>query len=216
MTREQGSEIGTQRAAVGYVRVSTGRQAESGLSLEDQRDRIRAYCKARGYSLLAIFSDEGVSGTSMKGRSGLREALETVCEASGVLVAYDLSRVGRSLRDCVAVSETLTAKGADLALLDMNADTSTATGRLLFHVIAAVGEMQAAQTGEKTRAALAKAKARGVKLGKPRKLTPWQETQIRARSKGGETNAALAKEFDVHPNTIYKILRRSNHTAKTH
>ena len=195
------------RKAFGYTRVSTDQQARSGLSLEHQRDRIRAYCEAMGYELVRVYTDEGVSGRSFKRRSGLADALKAVCEAQGVLVAFDLSRVARSVRDAVGVSERLRGCGGDLALIDMNADTSTATGRCVFAIMAALGQLESEYASERTKRALATARARGTKLGAKPKLSEGQRISVRARRAKGERVKDLAKEYQVHPNTIRAICR---------
>lgn len=195
------------RQAFGYVRVSSDRQVKSGLSLEDQRHRIRAYCEAMGYQLVRVFSDEGVSGRTMKRRSGLVSALDAVCESSGVLVAIDLSRVARSRKDAETIVETLQGADGDLALIDLNVDTSTAMGRCTYAIIAAVCQLESDQASERTRRAMATAKARGVKLGPKFKLSEGQRISIRARRRRGERVKDLAKEYGVHPNTIGSICR---------
>lgn len=196
------------RKAFGYTRVSTDQQARSGLGLESQREKIVAYCEVMGYSLENIHSDEGVSGRSLKGRPGLGEALDAACEARGVLVAFDLSRVARSVRDAVAISERLMEHEADLALVDMNMDTATATGRCTFAIIAAVGQLESDISSERTRRALATARARGVKLGRKPKLTGDQKAEIVVRFMDGEKGRDLAKEYGVHEGTIYRLTAR--------
>ena len=83
--------------AIGYVRVSTDAQAADGVSLAAQRARIRAWAASRGCKLVAIHADEGISGKRADNRPGLQAALEDACRAKGVLVAYDLTRLGREL-----------------------------------------------------------------------------------------------------------------------
>src|SRR5207248_10698803 len=85
---------------VGYVRVSTAEQADSGLGLEAQRAAIENECHRRSSNLLEIFEDAGASGKSMERRSGLRKALRAVRgpEAEALVVAK-LDRLSRSLLD---------------------------------------------------------------------------------------------------------------------
>src|SRR5258708_6231902 len=82
------------RAAVGYIRVSTTRQVENGVSLEMQRTKIKQWCMLHDYKLVAIFEDAGVSGTR-EDRPGLAKALKA-CTKGTALVVYKLDRLGRS------------------------------------------------------------------------------------------------------------------------
>jgi site-specific DNA recombinase len=149
--------------AIGYCRVSTAEQAQSGLGLEAQRAAITQWAVARGMAV-TIYEDAGITGTSMEKRPALEAAL---CAAQGdtVMVAYSMSRFARSTRDMLIIAERLKRQGADLVSLTESIDTTTATGRLVFTLLSALSQFERDLTSERTKAALAALKARGVKLG---------------------------------------------------
>jgi DNA invertase Pin-like site-specific DNA recombinase len=148
---------------VGYVRVSTQEQAESRLGLEAQRAAITAWAASRGLEV-TIYEDAGITGTSMEKRPALEAALRAAADGA-VLVAYSLSRFARSTRDMLIIAERLKRQGADLVSLTESIDTTTATGRLVFTLLSALSQFERDLTAERTKAALAALKARGVKLG---------------------------------------------------
>jgi site-specific DNA recombinase len=154
------------KRVVGYVRVSTEKQASEGVSLAAQEAKLRAYCLAMDLDLVAVEVDEGVSAKSMKGRDGLSRALARIDagEASGLIVTK-LDRLTRSVRDLGALVERYFEKRADLLSLADSIDTRTAAGRLVLNVLVSVAQWEREATGERTRDALAHMKAEGVKLG---------------------------------------------------
>ena len=120
----------TAKAAVGYVRVSTERQASEGVSLEAQRARIEAWATANGLTLAVedVHVDAGLSGGRADNRPALQAALAEACKRRAPLVVYSLSRVARSTKDALAIAERLDKAGADLVSLSESIDTTTAAG----------------------------------------------------------------------------------------
>lgn len=130
------------RIAVGYVRVSTSRQAEEGASLEAQEARIRAWAAGQGMEVAAVHVDAGISGKRADNRPGLQAALADVCKRRGILVCYSLSRMARSTRDALDIAERLRKSGANLASLTEQIDTSSAAGEVIFTVFAAFAQFE--------------------------------------------------------------------------
>jgi len=137
-----------KRVAITYRRVSTMRQAEKGQSLAAQREQVSRYCEMRDFAVIKHAEDRGKSGTSRDGRPGLREAIALACERKGVLVAYSLSRLSRSVIDAANILRELREAGADLAIVDCQIDTTTAAGKLIYNVIAAIAQFQSEMIGE--------------------------------------------------------------------
>lgn len=144
-----------RKVAVGYVRVSTTRQAGEGVSLAAQRAKIGGYCELHGLRLDAVEADEGLSGRAAANRPGLQAALSRVERAGGVLVVYSLSRLARSTRDCIGIADRLGGSGANLASISEQIDTRTGIGRFFFTLMAALAQLESDQTGERIRDALA-------------------------------------------------------------
>jgi len=145
--------------AVGYVRVSTQGQVDEGVSLEAQQAKIEAWCLANDYELAAIYQDAGISGTKSD-REGLQQALEAQGDA---LVVYSLSRLTRSTKDMLHLSEQLERRGIDLVSLTEKIDTTTAAGKMVFRMLAVLNEFERDQIAERTKAALSHKKAKGEK-----------------------------------------------------
>ena len=151
--------------ATGYVRVSTGKQAEEGVSLEAQEARIRAWCQAQGHELAATEVDAGLSGGRADNRPALQAALAAVCAAKGILVVYSLSRLARSTRDALDIAERLHDAGANLVSLSESIDTTTAMGRFFFTVLAALAALERDLISERTSMAMRHIAANGGYTG---------------------------------------------------
>lgn len=127
---------------IGYTRVSTAEQARNGYGLDAQEAAIRDEAERRGWPLLRVIRDEGVSGESLD-RPGIREALERIAAGeAGGLVAAKLDRLSRSLVDFGTLLDWFTDAGATLVALDLGLDTSTPGGRLVANVFASVAEWE--------------------------------------------------------------------------
>jgi site-specific DNA recombinase len=139
------------RTAVTYRRVSTGRQAEEGESLEAQQAALLRYCRDNDLQLTSEHEDAGKSGRSRTGRPGLEAAMGAVCKSRGVLVVYSLSRLARSIKDAAAILDELRACGADLSIVDMKLDTANIYGELIFNLIAAMAQFESQLIGQRTK-----------------------------------------------------------------
>ena len=177
---------------VGYARVSTQDQ-----KLDLQRDALTAAGCA------TIFEDQ-TSGTRAK-RPGLDKVLAELGPGV-VLVVWRLDRLGRSLSHLVEVLKLIEAKGAGFVSLSESIDTTSAGGRLVFHMMAALAEFERTLIVERTQAGLTAAKSRGVKLGPKKKLTPRQVEHGRALLASGETGHAVAQSLGVSRATLYRAL----------
>ncbi len=139
---------------IGYTRVSTLDQAVNGVSLDAQKDKIQAWAVVNDASILEIYSDAGISGTR-NDRPGLKQALELAIKEKAALVVYSLSRLSRSTRDTIRISERLDKAGADLVSLSERIDTTTASGKMVFRILAVLNEFERDQISDRTKAALA-------------------------------------------------------------
>lgn len=150
--------------AIGYVRVSTEGQAVEGVSLEAQREKIAAWCELNGYTLAAVFED-AISGKRADNRPGLHDALNAVRKNGGALVVYSLSRLARSTKDALSISEQLEKSNADLVSLSEKIDTTSAAGRMVFRMLAVLSEFEREQIGERTSAAMQYKRRNGERVG---------------------------------------------------
>ena len=148
---------------VGYVRVSTEDQAENGVSLDAQKNRLRAYAEAHGCDLVAIEEDAGVSGkVAPAKRGGYQRAIDRVNggTADGI-VALKLDRLSRSTRDVLDLVEDARRDGWRLVSVSESLDTGTAAGRMVLTILAALAQMEREQIGERTTMGMAQVAREG-------------------------------------------------------
>lgn len=149
-----------------YVRVSTDDQAREGLSLELQRARCLDYARALGLEVLGVFEDAGRSGRSLQGRPGVLEAIELASAKRCALLVYALDRLTRSVRDLGELLELVKAGRFELVSVTDSLNTSSASGRLVVHLLGAVAQWQREAGNERVRDALAHVRQSGGKLGR--------------------------------------------------
>jgi DNA invertase Pin-like site-specific DNA recombinase len=185
---------------VGYARVSTDEQ-----STDLQIDALkRAGCDC-------ILVDRGVSG-AQESRPSLDKAL-ALLQSGDTLATWKLDRLGRSLSHLIRIISSLERSGVAFRSLSEAIDTSTASGRLLFHVMGALAEFERSLASERTRAGLAAARARGALIGRPSKLTSWQIERALALLARKCPVREVARCLDVSPLTIRRAVanrRRGN------
>lgn len=159
------------RAALG-ARVST-----TGQTAENQLLALRAFTAARGWTA-AEFVDHGVSGAKEK-RPALEALLASVrARRVDVLVCVKLDRLARSVHHLVAMVREFEVLGVDLVVLDQAIDTTTPAGRLLVHVLAAISEFERDLIRDRVLAGLRRARAQGVRIGRPRSVVPVGRARV--------------------------------------
>jgi DNA invertase Pin-like site-specific DNA recombinase len=167
---------------IGYVRVSTSEQGESGLGLEAQRAQIEAAVSARGDHIVEWFEDVW-SGGSLD-RPALEAALAVVHEKDGLIVAK-LDRLARSVVDFGLILQRAQKEGWSLISLDIGVDTGTATGRMVASILMSVAQWEREIIGERTKAALAAKSARGERVGRAPEIPEvWEDYFLRLRDNG--------------------------------
>jgi DNA invertase Pin-like site-specific DNA recombinase len=177
---------------MGYARVSTDDQ-----SLDLQLDALReAKCQK-------IFQE--VATGKHSGRPQLSKCLEEL-RPGDTLVVWKLDRLGRSLPDLVDIINDLATKGVAFESLTENIETGSPTGKLVFHVFAALADFERSLIRERTMAGLAAAKRQGRLGGRPRKMTPETVADARRAISGGMPLAKAAKLFGVGKTTLYQYL----------
>ncbi len=161
----QRSTNGT-KVAVGYVRVSTQEQVSEGVSLDAQRDKLKAYCKFNHIKLIDIKADEGLSGGTLE-RPGLQAALAMLRRGTvNTLIVVKLDRLSRSLRDvCALVEDYFGNERFHLLSLCGMANTHSAAGRMMLMNLANYAQFEREMISERTRDALRHMKSQGVRLG---------------------------------------------------
>jgi DNA invertase Pin-like site-specific DNA recombinase len=182
---------------VGYARVSTAEQADSGLGLLAQRAAIEAECARRGWTLATVHEDAGISGKTLN-RPGMTDALAAV-EHGGAeaIVVAKLDRLSRSLADSAALMERAQRSGWKLVALDLGIDMTTPAGEMMANIMASAAQYERRLIGQRTRDALAVKKAEGATLGRPRTLPASVSDRIVAARNAGQGWSAIARELDA-------------------
>ncbi len=175
---------------IGYIRVSTLEQATEGVSLEAQRQRIQQWAELNEGALEHVYEDAGISGKTIAARPGLQAALEAATKGKA-LVVYSFSRLARSTRDMLAIGDRLTLQRAALVSISERFDTTTASGKLMFRMLAVLSEFERDIISERTKSALAVLKAQGVKLGSPQPKNGAAVSGARRRAIARERDAPL-------------------------
>jgi len=179
---------------VGYARTST---IEQRAGLEAQiRDLESAGCDNK------IFREQV---SSVQHRDQLDQALDYIREGD-TLVVTKLDRLARSVRDLIDITETIKTKNADLKILDMNLDTSNATGSLMLNILGSIAQFERELMLERQREGIAKAKAEGKYRGrKPtaRKLSH----KVLELADDGMGPTEIAKKVGISRSSVYRIIK---------
>lgn len=188
-----------KRVAV-YGRVSTddGRQ-----SLESQLGVVREHVKRAGWQIVKEYTDQ-TSGTTTT-RPGLDAMLK---DAHGrkfdMVLVFRLDRLGRSVAHLVNVLAEFRALGIDFASATEPIDTTTPSGQLMIHLLAAFAQFERSVTVERVRSGLAKARREGKKLGRPR--IEVDATKVRRLRADGLSIREIANVMGIPPTRVYKTL----------
>lgn len=191
--------IGTPGRRAGlYARVSTMDQ-----SPENQLHAMRPHSAARGW-VAEEFVDHGVSGAKDR-----RPALDRLLKAArarqvDIIVVTKLDRLARSTHHLVTIAQELTALGVDLVVLDQQIDSTTPSGRLLFILLAAIAEFERDLIRDRVKAGLDRARAKGVRLGRPSARVA--EDELEALWRAHVPLAEIARRMGTSPATIRRRL----------
>ncbi len=181
---------------IGYGRCSTDEQ-----DLTMQIDALKAAgCKK-------IFSEHG-SGRKVD-RPELIKLLGQL-RAGDTVVVYKMDRISRSVADMISIGKQVDEIGADfLSLKDGGIDTASPTGKFFFHILAALAQLEADITSQRTKDGLAAARARGRKGGRRHQLTDEQVSAARLMKENGKTIVSIAQILGVSRSTMTRYMANS-------
>jgi DNA invertase Pin-like site-specific DNA recombinase len=178
---------------IAYIRCSTEEQADSRLGLDAQRAAILAEAHRRGWDQtdVAFVEDAGYSGKDLK-RPGIEAALSSLgLHEADALVVAKLDRLSRSLVDFAGLMDRARRERWALIALDLAVDTSTPSGEAMAAMLATFAQFERRLIGERTKAALAAKRAKGVRLGRPRAISDAIATRIVDERASGLTLRAI-------------------------
>lgn len=194
----------TKRIAI-YGRVST-----SGQSTDLQIQECRQYASRCGYEVVAEYTDT-ISGTTSKDD---REALGRLLEDAfarkfDAVVVYSIDRLGRSLKHCLEILETLKSHRTDFISLKQQIDTSSPTGQLIFNIFACLASYERTQILERTALGRERAKAQGVKFGRPSKMNSSVTEAVRLLREKGSSIKFISSHLGLGIGSVYKCLKNA-------
>ena len=187
----QGSMTG---ALLGYARVSTGQQ-----SLDQQHDALTEA------GVVQVYSDTLTGTSTREQRPGLA-ALLAYARPGDTIVVVAIDRLGRSAAEVMVAIKELRDRDIVLRSLRDGIDTSTATGRMIAGVLASLAEMELELIKERQTAAKAARKARGLHVGRPRKLSDSQLALAERMREGGEPVPMIAQTLGISTPSMYRLL----------
>jgi DNA invertase Pin-like site-specific DNA recombinase len=191
----------TKRVAL-YLRVSTDAQ-----TTENQRLELERVIQQRGWKVTATYSDDGISGA--KGRDK-RPGFDALCKDMtrckfDLVAAWSVDRLGRSLQDLVGFLADLQGAGRDLYLHQQAIDTTTPSGRAMFGMCAVFAEFERAMIRERVNAGLARAKAKGKRLGR-KPTSPKVDERIRDLRATGIGILKIARQLGIGVSVVQRVV----------
>jgi len=189
------------KRAVLYLRVSKHEQ-----TIENQRIELERVAAVKGWKVIATFKDEGVSGAfGREVRAQYDSMLKQGVQAKfDVVLAWDVSRLSRSLADLVTTLDELHACGIDLYLHQQAIDTTTPAGKAMFQMCGVFAEFERGILSERVKAGLNRAREEGKILGRPMKIANIKKI-VEGRNRG-KTIREIAKEQGLSVGRVHKAL----------
>ena len=185
-----------------------GRVSTSGQSTDIQLQECREYASRCGYEVVAEYTDT-ISGTTSKDdRVALGRLLEdSFARKFDTVVVYSIDRLGRSLAHCLDILDTLRERQVQFVSIKQQIDTSSPTGQLIFNIFACLASYERTQILERTALGRERAKARGVKFGRPSSYNESVAISVRMLREKGAGIAEISKSLKIGVGTVYKALR---------
>nr|WP_303704979.1 recombinase family protein [Brevundimonas naejangsanensis] len=184
-----------------YVRCSTDQQ-----TVENQVRILTEVAQRSGWTIVRVFEDQAISGAKGRDqRPGYDALLKAIHRREiDIVGAYAVDRLGRSLSDLVAFLSDIQARGCDLYLHQQSVDTSTPSGRMLFQMLAVFSEFERELIRGRVRAGVARARAKGVRFGRP-SLSLDHVARVEKALKDGLSIRAVARATGTSTASVQRI-----------
>ena len=195
-------DMGKGKRVAFYLRVSTGSQ-----TVENQRRELAAAAEQRGWTVIDLYSDNGVSGA--KGRDK-RPAFDRMCKDAvagkfDIVAAWSVDRLGLSVLHLAQFVEDLRGAGVGLFLLKQGIDSETPTGRAMLGMCSVFAELEREIIRERIHSGLARAKSKGKILGR-RPVSSRTEERIRELREKGMGKLKIARTLECGVSTVQRVL----------
>src|SRR5260370_3536321 len=192
-----------KRVAI-YLRVSTSKQ-----DTDNQRRELEAVAGRSGWHVERVYEDAGISGAKGRDRRpGLAEMMKAVnAKEFDMVAAWSVDRLGRSLTDLLGILQGLQEKGVDLFLHQQGLDTSTTAGKAMFQMLGVFAEFERGIIRERVNAGLARARAKGTKLGR-RPVESSVEVQIRELRAKGDGILKIGRTLGIGTSVVQRVFKQ--------
>ena len=224
--------------AIGYIRVSTDEQAREGVSLENQKAKIEAYCQLNDLELVGILEDAGKSGKDLN-REGMQALMDRIRGRSiDAVIVYKLDRLSRRVKDTLSLMDLIEKHSVAFHSITEKIDTKTAMGKFFLNIMASMNQWERDTIAERTRDALRLKIVKNERAGQVpygwrlaeggRMLQKDEEEQkaiavIKDRRGKGYSLRAICTELDQkgyrpagkrwHPQTVKRVLEHEKRNA---
>jgi DNA invertase Pin-like site-specific DNA recombinase len=170
---------------------------------------LRAVAERNGWQIVAELADNGISGT--KGRDQ-RPAFDQLIKRAtrrefDVIMVWAIDRLGRSIQQLVGFMNELQCINVDLYIHQQAIDTTTPSGRMVFGIFSALGEYERELIRERIMAGQRRARAQGVKIGRPSKMNDAVKTSVKMLRDNGIGIKDIAKRLEIGIGTVYSVLK---------
>jgi len=185
--------------AVIYARVSTAEQ-----TTENQTQELKRVAKRNGWAVEEVYED------TISGAKASRPALQRLLKAAvrkefDVVMVWDVSRLGRSLKHLVELLDDFHAKGINLYFHQQGIDTTTPSGKMMFQMCGVFAEFERSMIQERVKAGLERAKSEGKRLGRP-PVPPYMVDKIKALRAAGMSFPAISRKTGVSVGKCHAVV----------
>jgi DNA invertase Pin-like site-specific DNA recombinase len=188
-----------------YARVST---ANNGQDPMVQVRELREYGERRGWTIASEYVDVGISGSKEKRPELDRLMADAHQRRFDCVVVWKFDRFARSVSHLLRALETFKAQGIEFVSFSEQMDTSTPAGKMVFTVLGAVAELERSLIVERVKAGLRNAKAKGKRLGRPKRIVDARRiAELRAQGAGWKR---IAAEMGIGVGTLYRLAREGS------
>ena len=192
------------RRAVIYSRVST----LNGQTVDNQLKVLREVAEKKGLEIVKEISDEGISGAKGRDqRKGFDDLIKgAVRKEFDIILVWDVSRLGRSLKHLVSFLEDVQSAKCDLYIHQSGIDTSTTSGKMMFGMLSVFSEFERSLIRERVIAGQQRAKSEGKHIGRKSNLTDGVRTAVYQLRQNNVPIKRIAKDLQIGVGTVYKVL----------
>ena len=193
--------------AVIYTRIST---SDKGQTVDNQLRILREVAEKKGYEVVQELSDEGISGAKGRDeREGFNELIKgAIRKDFDIILCWDISRLGRSLKHLVSFLEDIQSAKCDLYIHQSGVDTTTASGKMMFQLLSVFSEFERTLIRERVIAGQQRAKSEGKHIGRKTNVNDAVITAVYQLRQNNVPIKKIATDLKIGVGTVYKILEK--------